>query len=118
MIRNQIHFNGSSDQVTFKRAPLGHMKPTELDLARIVVHKKGLDIDGVNYLCEISYNRNGFYITLFSMYGNQQSVTMHLKYNDKTDYILRYFNNDFNKMARSLRLRDGKIKITRPDDNY
>ena len=52
----------------FKRAPLGHMKPQELDLARIVVYKRGLEIDGVNYVCEISYNRKGFYVTLFSVY--------------------------------------------------
>ena len=32
----------------FKRAPIGHMKPQELDLARIVVHKKGLEIPTEN----------------------------------------------------------------------
>ena len=67
-IRNNIHFNEGPDELLFKEAPLGHIKPVKLDLARIVVHKKGLEIDGVNYICEISYNKKGFYITLFSIY--------------------------------------------------
>jgi hypothetical protein len=115
-VRNKIHFNGSSGEGVFKKAPLGHIKPTELDLARIVVHKKGLEIDGVNYICEISYNKKGFYITLFSIFQSQ-SVTLYLKYGEKTNSILTFFENDFNRIAKALRIKDGKIRITRPINN-
>ena len=57
LVRNNLHFTGPVDKLMFKKAPLGHMKPTELDLARIVVYKRGLEIDNVSYVCEISYNR-------------------------------------------------------------
>ena len=48
-------------------APLGHLKPKNLEIARIVVFKKGIEIEKVHYICEISYNKRGFYISLFSV---------------------------------------------------
>ena len=87
------------------------MRPHDLEPGRIVVHKRGLELDGVNYLCEISYNRRGFFISLFSVEDPGQRGTLHLKNSQTTDRILRSFDNDFDRMAKAIRVRDGKIHI-------
>lgn len=89
-----------------------------MDLARIVVHKKGLEIDNIHYVCEISYNRKGFFISLFSIFTHNQCLALHLKYGERTDAILKNFNHDFGLLAKSLRLKDGKIKIETQFDEY
>jgi len=87
------------------------MRPHDLEPGRIVVHKRGLELDGINYICEISYNKRGFFISLFSVEDPGRCGTLHLKNSERTDQILRSLDNDFDKMAKAIRLRDGKIHI-------
>ena len=93
--------------------PSGHCKPAELDPGRIVFYKKGTVVSDHYYICEISYNHNGFYISLFSMEGPtiSNNITLHLPNNMKTDYIMKRLDHNFETLANSLSIKNGKIKI-------
>ena len=95
-----------------KGAPaLGHCRPVDLEPGRIVLYKKALLIDHVYYICEISYNKRGFFISLFSVEFLDQNMTLHLKNGDRTDKILKSYSHDFDKIAHALVLRNGRISL-------
>lgn len=50
---------------------------------------------------------------MFSFYNRNQSICLHLKPGEQTDAIITYFNNDFSELAKCIRLKDGKIYITK-----
>ena len=96
-----------------KGASWGHIRPQDLEPARIVVYKRGLEIGDASYICEISYNRRGFFIALFSVQEPARCLSLHLRNCERTDQILRWYNSDFDKMAKAIKIRDGKIRLSK-----
>jgi hypothetical protein len=84
-----------------------------LEPGRIVVYKKALLIEHVYYICEISYNKRGFFISLFSIEFPDQNMTLHLKNCEKTDKLIGSYNEDFDQMAHSLIINNGRIVLMR-----
>ena len=115
-----MHFDSlgglSTDQLT-AGASFGHEGPQDLEPARIVVYKKGLEIEDASYICEIAYNRRGFFISLFSVQHPGRCTMLHLKNCERTEQILNWFNNDFDAMARAIKLREGRIRISKHQDH-
>ena len=77
------------------------------------MYKRGLEIGDASYICEISYNRRGFFIALFSVQEPARCLSLHLRNCEKTDQILRWYNSDFDKMAKHIKIRDGKIRLSK-----
>ena len=71
-------------------------------------------VDYIYYNCEISYNKNGLYVTLFAIEENPKGICLHLPNNDRTDRIMNNFNYNFDKLAHSLDLHNGKLSIIIP----
>ena len=91
--------------------PYGHCKPLDLDPGRVVFYKKGIIIDSLHYICEISYNSAGFYLSLFNIEYSDRNLSLFLKNGDKTENIMRSVNHDFDELAHAIRVKQGKIVI-------
>ena len=86
----------------FSHAPHKHLRPSELEPERIVVFKKGMTIDYIYYICEISYNKRGYFISLFSIQNLNQKMVLHLPNSEKNDRILESYGYDYQEIADSL----------------
>ena len=79
-LKHHAHFSSSASAL-----PHGHVKTSELDPGRVVFYKKGLLIDHIYYICEISYNQQGFFISLYAVEPPTVSICLHLKTGARTD---------------------------------
>jgi hypothetical protein len=68
-----------------------------------------------HYLVEISYNELGLYISLHSIEGPHKSVMQDITNPERVKQILEAFNNDFEMLARHIKLHKNSIRIRRPD---
>ena len=75
------------------------------------MYKRGLEIGEASYICEISYNRLGFFIALFSVQEPARCLSLHLRNCEKTDQILRWYNGDFDLMAKLSRSETAKYDL-------
>lgn len=89
----------------------------DLDPDRVVFFKKRVEIDEFNYVCEISYDKDGFYVSLFGMEHPYETANLHMKNNTKTDRIMRSFNYNFDRLADGLGLRNGRIIVNKSSIN-
>jgi len=105
-LKRHAHFSSSASAL-----PHGHFKTSELDPGRVVFYKKGLLIDHIYYICEISYNQQGFFISLYAVETPTVSICLHLKHNAKTDQIMKRVNYNFDMLAHSLKIKGGRIYI-------
>lgn len=112
-IRDRMEYFNPMDKHEKRAQPPGHLNPSDLEPGRIVVYKKTIQLHKKYYVCEISYNKRGYFISLFSVEYQNQSMTLHLKNCEKTDKLINSYNGDFNKMAHSLILNDGRIILMR-----
>jgi hypothetical protein len=80
------------------------MRPNELEPERIVLFKKGLIIEQAYYICEISYNKRGYFISLFSVSNISNKMVLFLKNSEKTDQILENYDHDYEMIANNLRI--------------
>ena len=78
------------------------MRPADLEAERVVVFKKGLVIDQIYYICEISYNKRGYFISVFSIQELNNKMVLHLKNSERTDQILASYEHDFEMIANAL----------------
>ena len=81
----------------------------------MVVFRKGMIIQDSHYLVEISYNELGLYISLHSIEGPHKSVMQDITNPERVQQILEAFNNDFEMLARHIKLHKNSIRIRRPD---
>jgi hypothetical protein len=72
-------------------------------------------ISGSHYLVEISYNDLGLYISLHSIEGAHKSVMQDITNPERVKQILTAFNNDFEMLARHIKLHKNSIRIRRPE---
>lgn len=107
--KNNYFFSKSKSQVGPKK--IGFI---DLDPDRVVFFKKRVEIGQCSYVCEISYNKDGFYISLFGMEQPYETANLHLKNNQRTDRIMKSFNYNFERLADGLRIRNGRIMINLP----
>ena len=71
------------------------IRPSELEPERIVLFKKGLLIEQAYYICEISYNKRGYFISLFSIQDLNNKMVLHLENSEKTNRMLESYQHDF-----------------------
>ena len=95
----------------------GDRKPTQLEVDRLVVFKKGILIGREYFILEMSYITRGFFISLFSIEDSEKSLVLELENPEKINQILTAFNHDYDIMAQHIRIVKGKVKIMRPDAN-
>ena len=88
-----------------------HSGKFEAAKKRKVFYKKGVLLDFIYHNCEISYDGNGFYITLFAVEQNSIGKTLHLPNNERTERIMKSFGYNFDKVAHSLEIRNGQLSI-------
>ena len=105
-LKRHAHFSSSASTL-----PQGHFKTSELDPGRIIFYKKGLLIDHIYYICEISYNQQGFFISLYAVEPPTVSISLHLKNNARTDQIMKRVDYNFDMLAHSLKIKGGRIYI-------
>ena len=87
------------------------LKPEQAGLMKKVFYKKGILVDYIYHNCEISYDKHGFYVSLFAVEENSKAMTLHLPKGDETEEIMKYFKYNFDKLAHSLVIQNGKIMI-------
>ncbi len=73
-------------------------------------------IQGQHFLVEISYNDKGLYVALYSMEDSKKNLMQAIENPEKVTNILSAFNNNFETLARHVRIVKGQIKIRKPDD--
>ena len=61
----------------------GEKRPTQLEVDRLVVFKKGILIGREYFILEISYNTRGFFISLFSIENTEKSLILELENPEK-----------------------------------
>lgn len=76
------------------------------------MYKKAILISEQYYVCEISYNKRGYFISLFNIEKTSPDLCVLLKNSEATDRILRKFENDLEMIAHSLKIVAGKIVIS------
>ena len=83
------------------------MRPTDLEAERVVVFKKGVVIDQVYFICEISYNKRGYFFSLFSIQELNNRLVLHMDNSERTDRIFSSYGNDFEAIANALTIHNG-----------
>ena len=68
-------------------------------------------MDYIYYNCEISYDKDGFYVTLFAVEEDSRALTLHLPKGDETEEIMKQFKYNFDTLAHSLVVQNGRIMI-------
>ena len=61
----------------------GEKRPTQLEVDRLVVFKKGILIGREYFILEMSYNTRGFFISLFSIENTEKSLILELENPEK-----------------------------------
>lgn len=89
-------------------------RPSNLEWDRLVVFRKGMIIQDSHYLVELSYNQRGLFISLHAMEGPSKSLILEVENANKVKEILEAFNNDFEMLARHIKVVKGQIKIRKP----
>ena len=82
-------------------------KPNQLEIDRLVLHKKSQMIGNEYYIVEISYNQRGLFVSLFSMESADKNKVLEVEDQDKCRSIMESFDNDYEKMAKHVKLVRG-----------
>ena len=59
----------------------------------------------------MSYNNRGFFISLFCIEDESKHKVLELLDQEKTKRILRQYNNDYELLAKNIKIVNGYIKI-------
>ena len=79
-----------------------------------MLYKKSQMIGSEYYVVEISYNQRGLFISLFSLESADKNKVLEVEDQEKCRSIMESFENDYEKMAKHVRLVRGQIKIRKP----
>ena len=97
---------------------MNHLNPQYLETNRIVFYKKGLFLKNQHYICEMSYNRKNYHISLHSV-GNfndmshvTDSRTLVLPICTQTISLIEQHSNNLDALADRLRMDAKNRKIS------
>jgi hypothetical protein len=66
------------------------------------------------FIIEMSFNNRGFFISLFCIADENKHKVLELVDSEKTRKILKTFENNYEIMAKNIKIVNGYIKIKKP----
>lgn len=69
-----------------------------------------------HYLVEVSYNQRGLFVALYSMSNpSERNIMLEIEDAEKVKEIMLAFDNDYEMLARHIKVIKNQIKIRRPE---
>jgi hypothetical protein len=66
-----------------------------LEIDRIVIFKKGIEVSKEQFVVEMSYNNRGFFISCFGLEDDNKTFVLEISDPIKANYILDCFSHNY-----------------------